>query len=167
MGFFSLMKQHFCSRAALEKHLGRKQLISTLSQATRGRVRVLQPVSATPARTCPRRVEMSPLPLSCWHCPARRGGRRNWDLFSALAVAPRLLNSQGSFPGAGTGDAGRSWFSALFWRLRPSSCHPACHCHLPRLGHCHLPRLGHAWPATLPGLASRAHPVPAGKFSGS
>lgn len=78
MVFFFLMKQVFCSRAALEKHLGRKQLISTSPRVTGGRVHVLQPFQhPSRARRCrPNRdipnsrvgtgatAEMSSLPVS-------------------------------------------------------------------------------------------------------
>lgn len=100
------------------------------------------PVGAIPAGTSPPEppttTEPSSLPLSYWHCKTRCWGRSSTDLSSVLAIALRFPVSPGFAEGMalpeeqGRGGAGRSWFSALFWRLQPpapppSSCHPSWH----------------------------------------
>lgn len=103
--FFFLMKQDFCSRAALEKHLGHKQLISTLPRVTAGRAQVLQPFQhpscarqCHPNRHSPRagghRANVpAPSELLALHSQARREKKHRF-VFHA-----RRCPSRFTFPG--------------------------------------------------------------------
>lgn len=106
--FFSLVKQTFCSRVALEKHLGREQQISTLSRVTGGRVQVLQPSQLPP-------VPASAIPAGLGGnvpVPSAQPGREGQEpgicfprspLSLAFSVPRDLFQEQGQATRAGPG----------------------------------------------------------------